>query len=233
MACCLIVGAAPSAHRGLAFVLEHVAFDCVIAVDGGYAALTERGITPNIVAGDFDSLGFVPDGAYATFDSHKDFTDLDWALQYAYDQGFGDVVLADALSGRLDHSLGNLALMVRSAQAGMRVWGVTDEEVVLALAAPGDYACVSFAEGGTGVVSVMPHSDEQRGVTETGFEYGLDDAAENNVSLWGISNELIGKKAEIMLQSGSVWVFAPLAQLDHISYGCQQRMVPLKNNTRL
>lgn len=233
MACCLIVGAAPSTHRGLAYVLERVAFDCVIAIDGGYAALTERGITPDVIAGDFDSLGYVPAGAHATFDSHKDFTDLDWALQYAHDHGFGDVVLADALSGRLDHSLGNLDLMVRSAHAGMRVWGVTDEEVVLALAALGDYACVKFAEGGTGVVSVMPHSDEQHGVTETGFEYGLDNASENNVSLWGISNELIGKKAEITLESGSVWVFAPLAMLNRMYYGREKHALPLKNNTRL
>lgn len=91
MTCCLIVGAAPSAHQGLAYVLAHVAFDCVIAVDGGYAALTERGIVPHVIAGDFDSLGFVPKGAQPPFDTHKDFTDLDWALHYAHDHGFDDV----------------------------------------------------------------------------------------------------------------------------------------------
>lgn len=233
MACCLIVGAAPSTHAGLDYVLERIAFDCVIAVDGGYAALAEREIAPDVIAGDFDSLGFVPDGAHTPFDTHKDFTDLDWTLHYAHDHGFDDAVLADALSGRLDHSLGNLDLMVRSARSGMRVWGVTDDEVVLALAAPGEYACVRFAEGGRGVVSVMPHSDEQHAVTETGFEYGLDGASENNVSLWGISNELIGKKAEITLQSGSVWVFAPLTMLDRVYYGHEGHTLPFKNNKRL
>lgn len=228
MTCCLIVGAAPSAHQGLAYVLAHVAFDCVIAVDGGYAALAERGIVPHVIVGDFDSLGFVPKGAQPPFDTHKDFTDLDWALHYAHDHGFDDVVLADALSGRLDHSLGNLDLMVRSVREGIRVWGVTDEEIVLALAAPGEYSCVNFAEGGVGVVSVMPHSDKQYGVTETGFEYGLTEASKDNVSLWGISNELIGKKAEIALQSGSVWVFAPLNMLDRIRYGGKGSMLPLK-----
>lgn len=118
--------------------------------------------------------------------------------------------------------------MVRSAREGIRVWGITDEEIVLALAAPGEYSCVNFAEGGVGVVSVMPHSDKQYGVTETGFEYGLMEASKDNVSLWGISNELIGKKAEIALQSGSVWVFAPLNMLDRIRYGGKGSMLPLK-----
>lgn len=228
MACCLIVGAAPSDHKGLEYVLAQVAFDCIIAVDGGYATLCDYGIEPDIIAGDFDSLGFVPARAYAQFDSHKDFTDLDWALRYAHTSGYDDVVLADALSGRLDHSLGNLDLMVRMTAAGMRVWGVTDTEVIVTLLAPGVYATLYFAAGGVGTVSVMPHSDVQCGVTEVGFEYGLDHATENNISLWGISNELVENEARVSLSSGSVWVFAPLDVLPLMCYGEDSARIPQK-----
>ncbi len=228
MACCLIVGAAPSEHKGLDYILEHGALDCVIAVDGGYAALMARNREPDVIAGDFDSLGFVPPHAQTPFDTHKDFTDLDWALQYAHEHEYDDVILVDALSGRLDHSLGNLDLMVHMTACGMRVWGITDSEVVLALLAPGEYSSVCFAPGGKGVVSVMPHSDVQCGVTETGFEYGLDHADQTNMCLWGISNELIGHEACVSLEAGSVWVFAPLESLGLIRYGKEKICAPGK-----
>ena len=61
------------------------------------AALVERGIDPSAVFGDFDSLGYLPSHPHITqFDTHKDFTDLDLALQYAFDEGFDEMVVCDA-----------------------------------------------------------------------------------------------------------------------------------------
>lgn len=40
---CLLVGAAPSAHKELDYILQTQGFDAVYAVDGGFAALQERG----------------------------------------------------------------------------------------------------------------------------------------------------------------------------------------------
>lgn len=57
---CLLVGAAPSAHKELDYILQTQEFDAVYAVDGGFAVLQERGIVPDAVFGDFDSLGAVP-----------------------------------------------------------------------------------------------------------------------------------------------------------------------------
>lgn len=113
-------------------------FDAIIAVDAGYAALVERGIAPHHAFGDFDSLGFVPQEAEGgvcvhPFDPHKDFTDMDLALNFAIDEGFTHIVMCDGLHARLDHSLANLQLMAAAARKGQRVWGVTEEEVVVAL----------------------------------------------------------------------------------------------------
>ena len=41
---CLLVGAAPSAHKELDYILQTQGFDAVYAVDGGFAALQERGL---------------------------------------------------------------------------------------------------------------------------------------------------------------------------------------------
>lgn len=235
---CLVVGGAPTEHRGLDHVLEVCHFDTIFAVDGGYTPLAQRGVIPQGVFGDFDSLGYVPsseqvspddrgnEGSSAiaspvqieVFDSHKDFTDMDWALNHASEQGFTNIVMCDGLHKRLDHSLGNLQLMAYAANHGQRIWGITEDEVVITLDSAGGLTELTVDAGATGTCSVISHSDEATGVTEEGMEYGLQNAHVSNRALWGISNELIASPARISLRTGSMWVFLPLKEIGRISY---------------
>lgn len=41
--------------------IEKKPFDKIIAVDGGLKKLRQAGIVPDLIAGDFDSLGFKPE----------------------------------------------------------------------------------------------------------------------------------------------------------------------------
>jgi len=220
---CLLVGGAPTEHKGLDFVLENCSFDTIIAVDAGYAALVERGIAPHHVFGDFDSLGFIPQevegGACVhPFDPHKDFTDMDLALNFAIGEGFTHIIMCDGLHARLDHSLANLQLMAAAARKGQRVWGITEEEVVVALDAKGELDHLEIAAGSQGICSVLAHSDSVSGAYETGLAYGLEDARLTNRFPLGISNELTGQDAHISLEEGSAWIFLPLHELKSISY---------------
>ena len=220
---CLLVGGAPTEHKGLDLVLENCSFDTIIAVDAGYAALVERGVAPHHAFGDFDSLGFVPQEAEGGVcvhpsDPHKDFTDMDLALNFAIDEGFTHIVMCDGLYARLDHSLANLQLMAAAARKGQRVWGVTEEEVVVALDAEGELNQLEIAAGSQGICSVLAHSDSVSGVYETGLAYGLEDARLTNRFPLGISNELTGQDAHISLEEGSAWIFLPLSELKGISY---------------
>lgn len=220
---CLLVGGAPTEHKGLDFVLENCSFDTIIAVDAGYAALVERGIAPHHVFGDFDSLGFIPQevegGACVhPFDPHKDFTDMDLALNFAIGEGFTHIIMCDGLHARLDHSLANLQLMAAAARKGQRVWGITEEEVVVALDAEGELNHLEIAAGSQGICSVLAHSDSVSGAYETGLAYGLEDARLTNRFPLGISNELTGQDAHISLEEGSAWIFLPLHELKSISY---------------
>lgn len=220
---CLLVGGAPTEHKGLDFVLENFVFDAIIAVDAGYAALVERGIAPHHVFGDFDSLGFIPQEAESgvcvhPFDPHKDFTDMDLALIFAIGEGFTHIIMCDGLHARLDHSLANLQLMAGAACKGQRVWGITEEEVVVALDAKGELDHLEIAAGSHGICSVLAHSDSVSGAYETGLAYGLEDARLTNRFPLGISNELTGQDAHISLEEGSAWIFLPLSELKGISY---------------
>ncbi len=57
MATCALVGATD--FNAVHFAAQR--FDCVIAVDAGYASLQAIGCVPDVVVGDFDSLGYAPD----------------------------------------------------------------------------------------------------------------------------------------------------------------------------
>lgn len=216
---CLLVGAAPSEHEGLDRVLATQEFDEVYAVDGGYATLFERGIVPSAVFGDFDSLGSVPNRPTVfEYNTHKDFTDMDLALNHAVEQGFDELVMCDAFVGRLDHTIGNLQLLIQTAAHGVCIWGIEEDEVVAPLVAPGPFSSLSFSSGAWGTCSVLSHSDFATGVTEVGLEYGIEDGVCMNRALWGVSNELVGTPARISLEQGSLWVTFPLEYFDCVSY---------------
>lgn len=216
---CLLVGAAPSEHEGLDFILKTQHFDGLYAVDGGYAACTQRGLTPDAVFGDFDSLGGVPDHPnVSTADAHKDFTDMDWAVNEAIRAGFTELILCDAFVGRLDHTMGNLQLLIQTAARGTCIWGIEEDEAIAPMVAPGPFSVLDIDEGAWGTCSVISHSDTAHGVTETGMEYSITDGTVTNRAIWGVSNELIGTPARIQLAEGTLWVTFPLKEFDRVHY---------------
>lgn len=184
-------------------------FTSVIAVDGGLAHLQAIGCEPDVAIGDFDSLGYVPTGVTVIeHPSHKDKSDLELALDYAFEQGFERTVIYGALGGRLDHSVANLQMCARFAEAGMRVELVGVDCAVSILVGPG---ALELPALGQGIVSVFSAVGESRGVTETGMEYPLDDVTLSNRTTWGLSNELVGQPVRISVEEGTLYVFHPVS----------------------
>lgn len=216
---CLLVGAAPSTGQGLAYILETQSFDAVYAVDGGYAEVTARAITPDAVFGDFDSLGTTPcHPEVYEYDTHKDFTDMDLAIHHAIAKGYEELVVCNAFVGRLDHTIGNMQLLIQAASQGVCIWGIEEDEAIAPLVAPGPFSSLSFKKGTQGVCSVLSHSDKAEGICEEGLEWNLDNATGVNRALWGISNEFKGVPARISLAHGSLWVTFPLEELSRAYY---------------
>lgn len=118
-------------------------FDCVIAVDQGYASLRRAGCTPDIAVGDFDSLGFVPACPTRTFPVEKDESDMELALRAALERGCDEVLLYGAFAARLDHTLSNIELLMSLARRGVRAFGIGGSFAITALFGP--------AQGGTAV----------------------------------------------------------------------------------
>ena len=184
------------------------AFDAVIAVDGGFASLAAVGCAPDLAIGDFDSLGYVPEGVEVlVFPPEKDASDMELALGEAVARGADDVEVYGALGGRLDHTLANLQLLASFAERGLTVTAVGERERIAFLVGPGE---LRLDAAGAGIVSVFSLTDVSTGVVEEGLKYGLDGVALTNRTSWGLSNELIGTPARIALESGTLAVFLPL-----------------------
>ena len=183
-------------------------FDSVIAVDGGYAHLQQTGCKPDVVLGDFDSLGFVPEGENVErHPVHKDKSDLELAFDAAAGHGFSRTVVYGALGGRLDHTMANLQMCARFAEGGMDIELVGMDSAVTILVGP---AALELPALERGTVSVFSAVGESRGVTERGLEYPLEDARLSNRTTLGLSNEMTGKPASVSVAEGTLFVFHPI-----------------------
>lgn len=188
------------------------AFDSIVAVDGGYNHLQEVGVTPDYALGDWDSLGFVPDGIPC--DTHpvvKDATDLELALDFARQEDVSQLFVYGCLSGRLDHTVAAMQTLAQAAEEGVAVTALIGDGTALRiLSGP---ATLEINPGDTpfehATVSVFAANDSAAGVTETGLLYSLEDATLTNRGSLGVSNELTGASASISVQLGTLYVFLP------------------------
>lgn len=120
MPTCYVVGAGDFTARGFA----PGPGDLVVAADGGYRALYSLGYTPDLLLGDFDSLGNLPlpaDLPVLRFPVRKDDTDAGLALRHGLDLGFRDFALYGCAGGRVDHLLANFQSMARVSRLGATV----------------------------------------------------------------------------------------------------------------
>lgn len=187
-------------------------FGTVIAVDAGLKHLDDIGREPDIVLGDFDSLGYVPDVQHVIeYPSVKDASDLELAFEAARDAGCDRLFVYGALSGRLDHTLANLQVSAAMSESGYSVVLVGMDCAVQMLTGPAVCDLPALEEG---IVSVFSLNDQADGVSIDGLKYALSDAELTSRTTHGLSNEFQGMPASISIQEGTIAVFLPLAALE-------------------
>ena len=185
---------------GLARPLSTDAF--VIAADGGLRHTEALGITPDAVLGDFDSLGYTPEGANV-FPVEKDDTDAMLAVRLGLRQGCGEFLLYGSLDGpRLDHTVANFQTLQFLADHGATGYLIGNTAMVTVV----KNGKITFPAGLSGTISVFCMGPDAEGVTEKGLFYGLENAILTSGFPLGVSNHFTGEKAEISVKSGSLLV---------------------------
>ena len=176
-----------------------------IAADGGLKHLETLGKSPDVILGDFDSLGYVPQVS-KVFPVEKDDTDAMLAVRHGLDLGCTRFVLYGALEGpRFDHMVANFQTLQFLADRGARGFLVGKDTIVTVIK-NGSLALPAMPEG---IVSVFCLGEDAQGVTIRGLQYGLDNGTLTAGFPLGVSNHFVGQEAAISVDRGSLLIFYP------------------------
>ena len=182
--------------------------DLVIAADAGYLTAQKMGITPDVLLGDFDTLGVenIPDGIECLrVPAEKNDTDTQLAVQVAIERGAKEIVIVGGLSGRLDHTLSTLAILED-------LWERKNDRIYATLT-DGKNRVRFLRNSGT----ILPRSQYRyfsliaadelvKGVTLEGCKYPLKNGRISRRHQWAVSNEITGNCTLIEIRRGGVWV---------------------------
>ena len=167
----------------------------VIACDSGTDFLASHGIIPDMVVGDMDSISdkgleFIKDNNIFTekYPVEKDWTDTEIALGKSMDN---DVVLICPVTGRIDHVMANLGLVLKLKSQGKSI-SITDGITYCYPLYGEDTATADVTPyKGHAAVSLIPcdFSNPVTGVTTEGLYYPLEDADLNFGSSFSFSNK--------------------------------------------
>ena len=176
--------------------------DYIIAADGGYAHVQALGLTPDAVLGDFDSLGYVPEGS-AVFPVEKDDTDAMLAVRHGLELGYTRFLLYGGLDGpRLDHTVANLQTLQFIADRGGRGTLIGSGQMVTVI----KNGTLTFPADCTGYISLFCMGADACGVTIRGLQYTLEDSVLQAGFPLGVSNHFIGQAASVTVKDGSLLV---------------------------
>lgn len=177
----------------------------IIAADAGFLTAQKLGLVPQVVLGDFDSLGEpdVPRGTeLIRVPAEKDETDTQLAVRLALERGATDITIVGGLGGRLDHTLSSVAILedlhARHVQAVMtdgknRVRFLRNDSALI-LRSDMKY------------LSLIAADPTVKGVTLEGCKYPLKNARISRRNQFAVSNEIVGNCAFIDVRKGGVWI---------------------------
>ena len=179
--------------------------DLVIAADSGLTLVNRLGIKPDLIVGDFDSLGKKPeDENVVTLPVEKDVTDAAAAVELGRARGYSRFAFFGCSGGRPDHTFAAYQLLADLAARGETGLLFGDNFTVAAI----KDGSLSFPALQTGTLSVFAVGGDAVGVTISGGYYPLSGATLSPVFPLGVSNSFVGKPVSIEVNDGTLLIFA-------------------------
>lgn len=176
----------------------------IIAADGGSRHLQEMDLIPDMLVGDLDSIQ--PDYLKSLnaakveikqYPVAKDLTDLEIAIQQTKDLNPEQIVIVGGMGGRFDHALANVLLLAKYTQPELSVM-MDDGSVQIMVIKEKQ---VIYGKAGN-LVSLIPIDESVTGISTTGLAYPLQDAVLALGESRGISNVMLGERANVSLKTG-------------------------------
>lgn len=177
--------------------------DLVVAADGGADKALTLGIRADAVVGDLDSVTvearrLLGEQAFHHMPSPNS-TDLQKAIDFAFDAGADAIDIVAAGGGRADHALANLSVL--PLYRGRGQLRVIDDLFEVSLV-EGE----ARIEAPAGTVISLVAIGQCTGVTTTGLRWDLD-RDDLVFSPYGVHNEIARSPATVSVKSGDLLLF--------------------------
>ena len=197
---CVIVGGADINNYG--FIREKLcADDYVVFCDSGLKHLEYLHAKPSLIVGDFDSHDNPRlDTETIVLPREKDDTDTVYAVKEAIKRGFDDFLLIGVVGARLDHTLGNVSILLYLDSLGKKGCIIDDYSEMEIVSERPVSICDEYS-----FFSLLNITGCAKGITINGAKYPLADAEISCEYQYGISNEVLpGEKAVVSVKCGKL-----------------------------
>lgn len=174
----------------------------IICCDGSAEILLAKGLVPEAIVGDLDSLSGDTASKFTDRlfrDTDQETNDLTKAVQWCSGKGYSDIVILGATGKREDHTIGNISLLAEYARL-VKIKMVTDTGTFIPLLKGCEVS--SFPGQKVSIFSIDPETK----ITSEGLKYRLDDLKLRN--WWRATlNEAEGNSFRLRFTGGPVLLY--------------------------
>lgn len=197
---CVIIGGADIADYDKIRTYLHPE-DLYVFCDSGLSHMRPLGITPDLIVGDFDSYeNPCLNVETIVLPCEKDDTDTVFAAKVAVERGYTDFLLIGVAGKRLDHTLGNLSVLLYLDELGLTGTIVDDYSEMRIISSTPCYIPDKFS-----YFSLLNISGIAKGIQIKNAKYPLENADITCQYQYGISNEVLpGQTAEVTVEKGQL-----------------------------
>ena len=179
--------------------------DLIIAADSGYKNAIGLNFPIDILVGDFDSLGDIPEGAreVVRLPAEKDMTDTQYAVDLAIKQGASEIVIVASTSGRVDHTISIMAILEDLNSKKIRAYVVNGQNRIRFIRNSGH---IVIRDPNFKYFSLIAADEKVKGVSVEGGKYPLKNKNLDRKHQFAISNEIVKNAALVTVKKGGIYI---------------------------
>ena len=175
--------------------------DFIIFCDSGLKHLESLQVNPGLIVGDFDSHENPQlDVETIVLPCEKDDTDTVYAVKEAIKRGYDCFLLIGVVGARLDHTLGNVSILLYLDSIGKKGVIIDDYSEMEIVSDKTTSICDQYA-----FFSLLNITGCAKGITITGAKYPLMNAEISCEYQYGVSNEVLpDETATVSVRNGKL-----------------------------
>lgn len=194
--CVIVAGAKIENYDRIKSFLTHD--DYFVFCDSGLYHKQKLGVIPDFIVGDFDSADKPKTNKnILILPTVKDDTDTFAAIKLMLEKGFKEFLLIGVIGERLDHTFGNVSILLYLKEQGAKGVIIDDYSQMLLVENK-----AKIKHNSCSYFSLISLSDSLTGVDIKGAKYPLENATINSSFQYAISNETV-EDTEISVQNGN------------------------------